>query len=69
MAQLNLTLYQEEILQILAKDRNEAFARILQSSLKSVLKAESAERFGTHPYERIRPNITHKIIRDTAPKL
>ena len=52
MAQLNITLNQEEILQLLCNDRDEAFKKLLQDSLDSVLKAESAEQLGADPYER-----------------
>ena len=44
MAQINITLDQEEILQLLCDDRDEAFRQLLQNSLNSVLKAESAEQ-------------------------
>ena len=52
MAQLNITLDQEEILQLLCDDRDEAFRQLLQNSLNSVLKAESAEQLKAAPYER-----------------
>lgn len=52
MAQLNITLNQEEILQLLSNDRNEVFRKLLESSLNSVLKAESQEQLKAHPYER-----------------
>ena len=43
MAQLNITLNQDEILQLLSADREDAFRTLLQESLNSVLKAESQE--------------------------
>ncbi len=52
MAQLNITLNQEEILQLLANDRDAAFAKLLQDSLNSILKAESTEQLKAEPYER-----------------
>lgn len=52
MAQLNITLNQEEILQLLSADRNVAFAKLLQDSLNIILKAESAEQLKAEPYER-----------------
>lgn len=42
MARLNITLDQEEILQLLANDKEAAFAKLLQACLNDVLKAESA---------------------------
>ncbi len=35
MAQLNITLNQEEILQLLAQDRNETFKSLWQNALNS----------------------------------
>lgn len=52
MAQLNITLNQEEILQLLSADKNAAFAKLLQDSLNSILKAESTEQLQAEPYER-----------------
>ncbi len=52
MAQLNITLNQDEILQLLSDDRGDAFKKMLQESLNSVLKAESQEQLGAQPYER-----------------
>ena len=52
MAQINFTLNQEEILQLLSEDNNEAFRKLLESSLNSVLKAESQEQLQAAPYER-----------------
>lgn len=52
MAQLNITLNQEEILLLLANDRDNAFAKLLQESLNTILKAESTEQLKAEPYER-----------------
>lgn len=41
MAQINLTLSQEEILQVLTGDRNEALRFLLERILNEVMKAES----------------------------
>ena len=41
MAQLNITLNQEEILQLLSNDKFEALVKLLQESLNGILKAES----------------------------
>ena len=49
MAQLNITLNQEEIQQLLTNDRNEAFKKLLQESLNSLLKAESEEQLHAAP--------------------
>lgn len=52
MAQINITLNQDEILQLMKGDREGAFAKLLQSSLNAVLKAESAEQLHAESYER-----------------
>lgn len=52
MAQLNITLNQEEILQLLCNDRDAAFRTLLQEALNSILKAESTEQLRAEPYER-----------------
>ena len=52
MALISITLNQEEILQILSEDRDEAFRKILQNSLNSILKAESKEQLQADLYER-----------------
>lgn len=52
MAQLNITLNQEEIQALLLDDRGEAFKKILQTSLNKILQAESAEQMKAAPYER-----------------
>ena len=52
MAQLNITLNQDEILQLLSADREDAFRTLLQENLNSVLKAESQEQLQAAPYER-----------------
>ena len=52
MAQLNITLNQEEILQLFLEDRGDAFKSILQASLNKILQAESSEQLKAEPYER-----------------
>ena len=52
MAQLNITLNQDEILQLLNNDHDAAFRKLLQDSLNSILKVESEEQLHAAPYER-----------------
>lgn len=52
MAQLNITLDQDEILRLLADSSGNAFRSLLQESLNAVLRAESAEQLRAAPYER-----------------
>ncbi len=43
MAQVNLTLEQEELLELLAGNREEAFKHLVEKLLNQVLLAESSE--------------------------
>ena len=52
MAQLNITLNQEEILSLLQENSGDAFKKLLQESLNAVLKVESKEQLKAEPYER-----------------
>ena len=52
MAQLNITLNQEEILSLLKENSGDAFKKLLQESLNAVLKVESKEQLKAEPYER-----------------
>jgi transposase-like protein len=52
VAQINITLNQEEILQLMQNDREGAFKKLLQESLNSFMKAESTEQLNAQPYER-----------------
>lgn len=52
MAQLNITLNQDEILQLLSSNRDDAFKLLLTECLNGVLQAESTAQLGAEPYER-----------------
>ena len=52
MAQINITLNQDKILQLMSNDREGAFRKLLQESLNSFMKAESTEQLKAEPYER-----------------
>lgn len=52
MAQLNITLNQEEILALLQENSGDAFKKLLQESLNAILTAESKEQLKAEPYER-----------------
>lgn len=52
MAQLNITLNQEEILQLLSNNHDDAFRKLLTESLNGILQAESTAQLGAEPYER-----------------
>lgn len=52
MAQVNITLSQEEVLQVLTGDRNEAVRFLLERILNEIMKAESEEQLGAGMHER-----------------
>ena len=52
MAQINITLNQEEILEVLSKNRDEAFKIIVQKILDQIMLAESNEILKAEPYQR-----------------
>ena len=52
MAQLNITLNQEEIQALLLEDSREGFKKLLQTCLNKILQFESAEQLKAAPYER-----------------
>ena len=52
MAHINLTLTQEEILALLSDNRDEAFRKLFQECLNSILQAESSQQLGASRYER-----------------
>ena len=52
MAQFNITLNQDEILQLLSSNREDAFKTLLTECLNGVLQAESTAQLGAEPYER-----------------
>ena len=52
MAQINITLNQEEILEVLSKNRDEAFKIIVQKILDQIKLEESNEILKAEPYQR-----------------
>lgn len=61
MAQVNITLSQEEILHLLSSnDSSLAFKELLQSSLNQFLSAESAAQLKADPYERTEERQDHR---------
>lgn len=52
MAQINITLSQDEIKQVLMGDRNESLKFLLEKILNEVMKAESEEQLGAARHER-----------------
>ena len=60
MAQVNLTLNQEEILQLLQGTSSDAFRELLQSTLNQFILAESTEQLKAEPYERNDERTDHR---------
>ncbi len=52
MARLNITLNQDEILQLLLANREEAFRKLLQRTPNDILKVESQEQLQAAPHEQ-----------------
>ena len=52
MAQINITLNQEEILQLLTNNKEDAFKKLFQESLNALIIAESDEKLSASKYER-----------------
>ncbi len=52
MAQINVTLDQDEILRLLADSSGDAFRQVLATALNAVMRAESDEQLGAGRYER-----------------
>lgn len=52
MAQINVTLDQDEILRLLADSSGGAFRQVLAAALDAVMRAESDEQLGAGRYER-----------------
>ncbi len=52
MAQINFTLSEEEILQVLTGDRDEGMRYLLEKIVNLIMKAESEEQLGALKYER-----------------
>lgn len=52
MSQVNITINYEEVIALLSKDRNEAFAHLMKKVLDAFLLAESDEQIGAAKHER-----------------
>ena len=52
MAQINLTLNQEEILALLGENQGEGFRKLLEGALNQIMQAESNDKIGAGRYER-----------------
>lgn len=52
MAQVNITLNEKEVLEVITGDRNEALKFLLEKILNEILKAESEEQLGAAKHER-----------------
>ena len=60
MTRLNITLNQEEILQLFSNDRAAAFAKFLQDNVNSIQKIESTAQLRAEPYERTKERTVNR---------
>ena len=52
MAQVNITLSHEEVLQVLSGNRDDAFKMLVERILNAVMLAESEQQLGASMHER-----------------
>ncbi|MBP5648630.1 MAG: transposase [Clostridia bacterium] len=52
MAQLHITLNEEEIKALIAEQNPNAFTKLMENSLNAILRAESTAQLGAERYER-----------------
>lgn len=60
MAQLNITIDDQILKELMLGDRDQAVARLLESVFNAVLYAEAAEQLGAEPYERTGGRVTYR---------
>ena len=61
MAQLNLTLTQEEILELLKTSKNDAFKVLLQNALNAFITEESDAKLQAKPHEQTENRTDYRI--------
>ena len=54
MSQVNITVNHEEVVALFSKEKNEAFAYLMEKILNAFLLAESEEQIGAAKHERTR---------------
>lgn len=60
MSQVNITVNYEEVIALLSKDRNEAFAFLMKKVLDAFLLAESEEQLGASKHERTKSRTDYR---------
>ena len=60
MAQVNLTLNEQEILQVFTGERNDVLKFLLERILNEILKAESEEQLGAAKHERSETRVDYR---------
>ena len=61
MAQVNITLTQEEILQVLTGNRDNALTFLIERILNEIMKAESEEQLGASKHHRVNSSKIQKM--------
>lgn len=60
MSQVNITINYEELIALFSKERNEAFAYLMEKTLNAFLLAESTEQIGANKYERAETRVNRR---------
>lgn len=60
MAQLNITLNEDILKELMLGNRDEAVTKLLEEVFNAVLKAEATEQLGAHAYERTEDRLTYR---------
>lgn len=60
MAQLNITLNEDILKELMLGNRDEAVTQLLEEVFNAVLKAEATEQLGAHAYERTEDRLTYR---------
>ena len=60
MAQLNITLDEETLKELMLGNRDQAVRKLLEEVFNALLKAEATEQLGAHQYERTEDRLTYR---------
>ena len=60
MPQLNITLNEDILKELILGNRDEAVTKLLEEVFNAVLKAEATEQLGAHAYERTEDRLTYR---------
>jgi len=60
MTQLNITLNEETLKELMLGNRDEALRKLLEAVFNAILKAEASEQVGADLYERTDERLTYR---------